>query len=181
MSPAGDSWAKYHAAFASQQRGKGRLAGLGRVGLSPETTWRRDQDAKVQHCFCFSRLEIHGYVHWISNQERFGAYASLVAEIALEANTASYLEELPQTVDTDRFDSNLLTRMDNVLNGSAEDGKTVIFLHTMGSHLNYSYFPRGDCNSLLHLDVAAISGGQCVVGGDFKGKLTRTRAASEPF
>ena len=101
---------------------------------SPASWWKASSEKSI-----ITLLRQAGFsVFWISNQERFGAYASLISTIALDANSASYTEELPQSVRTDRFDSNLLTRMDGVLQTLSENGKTVIFLHMMGSHLNYA-------------------------------------------
>ena len=100
---------------------------------SPASWWKASSEKSV-----IALLRQAGFsVDWISNQERFGAYASLISTIALDANHASYTEELPQSARTDRFDSNLLSRMDGVVGGLSGNAKSVIFLHMMGSHLNY--------------------------------------------
>jgi glucan phosphoethanolaminetransferase (alkaline phosphatase superfamily) len=101
---------------------------------SPTSWWKASSEKSI-----IALLRQAGFsVHWISNQRRFGAYAGLISTIALEANSASYTEELPQSIRTDRYDSNLLTRMDEVLDAPSGNGKRVIFLHMMGSHLNYA-------------------------------------------
>jgi glucan phosphoethanolaminetransferase (alkaline phosphatase superfamily) len=100
---------------------------------SPTSWWKASSEKSI-----IALLRQAGFsVHWISNQKRFGAYAGLISTIALEANSASYTEELPQSIRSDRYDSNLLSRMDEILDTSG-NGKSVIFLHMMGSHLNYA-------------------------------------------
>jgi glucan phosphoethanolaminetransferase (alkaline phosphatase superfamily) len=79
-----------------------------------------------------------GYaVHWISNQEHYGRNQNPISAIALEANTASFPEHLPENSGGVGFDSNLLKRFNDELARSADNAKIVVFLHMMGSHFRY--------------------------------------------
>jgi len=79
-----------------------------------------------------------GYqVYWISNQEHYGLHDVPASAIALEANSASFPEDVHSASGVDRYDSNLLPRMREVLARLGAHDKAVIFLHTMGSHYLY--------------------------------------------
>ena len=75
--------------------------------------------------------------YWISNQERPALSSSPIAQIALEADHVSFPNDAPQAASTDRFDSNLITRLDETLAHLPPDAKAVIFLHMEGSHFSY--------------------------------------------
>jgi glucan phosphoethanolaminetransferase (alkaline phosphatase superfamily) len=74
---------------------------------------------------------------WISNQERSDAFSNPISQIALEADHASFTEDMEPSRRADGFDSNLLTRMDDVLAHFPKNGKAVLFLHMEGSHFGY--------------------------------------------
>jgi glucan phosphoethanolaminetransferase (alkaline phosphatase superfamily) len=79
-----------------------------------------------------------GYtVDWISNQEQYGRNQNPTSAIALEANSASFPEPLPENSGGVGFDSNLMKRMNDELARSPDSAKTVVFLHMMGSHFRY--------------------------------------------
>ena len=86
-----------------------------------------------------------GYtVYWISNQEHYGRNQNPTSAIALEANSASFPEDLASSSGDLEFDSNLVKRLDNVLTRSTENSKIVVFLHMMGSHFQYrNRYPSG--------------------------------------
>jgi glucan phosphoethanolaminetransferase (alkaline phosphatase superfamily) len=82
--------------------------------------------------------------YWISNQERSEAWFNPIARIALEADHVSFPDDVQRAGPVDRFDSNLLTRLNDALAGMAPDGKAVIFLHMEGSHFGYKErYPAG--------------------------------------
>jgi glucan phosphoethanolaminetransferase (alkaline phosphatase superfamily) len=95
-------------------------------------------------------------VDWISNQERFGLSENPVTSIALEADSTSFANDaaanLAAGAARDPFDSNLLARLDAVLNAQTQN--SVIFLHTMGSHDAYDErYPKSF--DVLHSEAAA--------------------------
>jgi len=75
--------------------------------------------------------------YWISNQERPALTTSPITQIALEADHVSYPDDGSQTRNADRFDSNLITRLDETLAHLPSEAKAVIFLHMEGSHFSY--------------------------------------------
>lgn len=84
-----------------------------------------------------SLLRQAGYrVYWISNQGRYGRNNSPVSVIASEANRTSFPEDLYSSGSTDVYDSNLVSRLADVLRRT-KSRKVVVFLHMMGSHFDY--------------------------------------------
>lgn len=77
-------------------------------------------------------------VDWISNQERYGRNANLISALALDANTTSFREDSLASMAGPGYDSNLLTRLSDVLALSPANGKIVVFLHMIGSHYKYA-------------------------------------------
>jgi glucan phosphoethanolaminetransferase (alkaline phosphatase superfamily) len=75
--------------------------------------------------------------YWISNQERSALGSSPIAQIALEADHVSFPDGKAQSTSSDRFDSNLVTRLDQTLAQLPPEAKAVIFLHMEGSHFSY--------------------------------------------
>jgi glucan phosphoethanolaminetransferase (alkaline phosphatase superfamily) len=75
--------------------------------------------------------------YWISNQERPALASSTITQIALEADHVSFPDDESRYKDMDRFDSNLVTRLDRTLAQLPGDAKAVIFLHMEGSHFSY--------------------------------------------
>jgi glucan phosphoethanolaminetransferase (alkaline phosphatase superfamily) len=75
--------------------------------------------------------------YWISNQERAALSSSAITQIALEADHVSFPNDASQSGSVDRFDSNLITRLDETLGHLPDDAKAVIFLHMEGSHFSY--------------------------------------------
>jgi len=75
--------------------------------------------------------------YWISNQERPALASSAITQIALEADHVSFPEDASQSGSGDRFDSNLITRLDETLAQLPGEAKAVIFLHMEGSHFSY--------------------------------------------
>ena len=89
--------------------------------------------------------------YWISNQERPALASSPITQIALEADHVSFPDDDLRAGVGDRFDSNLIGRLSEVLTGLPEAAKAVIFLHMEGSHFsyreryppNFAFFPDG--------------------------------------
>jgi glucan phosphoethanolaminetransferase (alkaline phosphatase superfamily) len=75
--------------------------------------------------------------YWISNQERPALASSPITQIALEADHVSFPDDGSQSGSVDRFDSNLITRLDETLAQLPREAKAVIFLHMEGSHFSY--------------------------------------------
>jgi glucan phosphoethanolaminetransferase (alkaline phosphatase superfamily) len=75
--------------------------------------------------------------YWISNQDRPALRSSPIAQIALEADHVSFPNDASQAGSVDRFDSNLITRLDDTLAQLPAEAKAVIFLHMEGSHFSY--------------------------------------------
>jgi glucan phosphoethanolaminetransferase (alkaline phosphatase superfamily) len=75
--------------------------------------------------------------YWISNQERPALNTSPISQIALEADHVSFPDDRSQSGSADRFDSNLITRLDETLAQLPDEAKAVIFLHMEGSHFSY--------------------------------------------
>jgi glucan phosphoethanolaminetransferase (alkaline phosphatase superfamily) len=75
--------------------------------------------------------------YWISNQERPALTSSPITQIALEADHVSFPEDASQSGSVDRFDSNLISRLDATLIQLPREAKAVIFLHMEGSHFSY--------------------------------------------
>jgi glucan phosphoethanolaminetransferase (alkaline phosphatase superfamily) len=75
--------------------------------------------------------------YWISNQERPALNSSLITQIALEADHVSFPDDAARSGSEDRFDSNLITRLDETLTRLPREAKAVIFLHMEGSHFSY--------------------------------------------
>lgn len=75
--------------------------------------------------------------YWISNQEPFGPFANSVSAIANEADHVSFPKGAGVIGDNRNDDSNLLSRLDNVLETTRNSGKVAVFLHMHGSHWNY--------------------------------------------
>lgn len=81
--------------------------------------------------------------YWISNQERPALNTSPITQIALEADHVSFPDDRSQSGSADRFDSNLITRLDETLAQLPSEAKAVIFLHMEGSHFSYRQrYPR---------------------------------------
>jgi glucan phosphoethanolaminetransferase (alkaline phosphatase superfamily) len=81
---------------------------------------------------------------WISNQEPSGVMSNSISQIALEADHVSFPPHAPASARIDRFDSNLVVRLDQVLAHLPKDAKAVIFLHMEGSHFGYEdRYPAG--------------------------------------
>jgi heptose-I-phosphate ethanolaminephosphotransferase len=81
--------------------------------------------------------------YWISNQERPALDSSPITQIALEADHVSFPGDASPAGGADRFDSNLITRLDDTLARLPDDAKAVIFLHMEGSHFSYRQrFPQ---------------------------------------
>jgi glucan phosphoethanolaminetransferase (alkaline phosphatase superfamily) len=74
---------------------------------------------------------------WISNQERANLPSNPIYQIALEAQHTSFHGDVLEVPHADRFDTNLLTRLDGALAQLPQNGKAVIFLHMEGSHFSY--------------------------------------------
>jgi glucan phosphoethanolaminetransferase (alkaline phosphatase superfamily) len=82
--------------------------------------------------------------YWISNQERPEVGSNPISQIALEADHVSFPDDIHQAERSDKFDSNLLGRLDDALARRATGGKIVIFLHMEGSHFAYQErYPAG--------------------------------------
>lgn len=77
-------------------------------------------------------------VDWISNQERYGRNSNLISALALDANSTSFREDSLASMAGPGYDSNLLTRLSDVLALSPSNGKVVVFLHMIGSHYKYA-------------------------------------------
>lgn len=77
-------------------------------------------------------------VDWISNQERYGRNANLISALALDANNTSFREDSLPSMAGPGYDSNLLTRLNDVLARFPANGKVVVFLHMIGSHYKYA-------------------------------------------
>ena len=75
--------------------------------------------------------------YWISNQERPALSSSPIAQIALEADHISFPGDGAQSKSVDRFDSNLITRLEQTLAQLHPGEKAVFFLHMEGSHFSY--------------------------------------------
>jgi glucan phosphoethanolaminetransferase (alkaline phosphatase superfamily) len=75
--------------------------------------------------------------YWISNQERPSLPSNPIYQIALEAQHASFHGDVLDLPHADRFDTNLLTRLDDALAHLPQNAKAVIFLHMEGSHFSY--------------------------------------------
>jgi glucan phosphoethanolaminetransferase (alkaline phosphatase superfamily) len=69
---------------------------------------------------------------WISNQEKPALPSNPIYKIAIEADHVSFRGN-----SADRFDTNLLDRLDVAMTQMPEGGKAVIFLHMEGSHFSY--------------------------------------------
>jgi glucan phosphoethanolaminetransferase (alkaline phosphatase superfamily) len=76
-------------------------------------------------------------VHWISNQDHFGRNENPVSAIALEADSASFPEDVRAGGGLVGYDSTLVARLRDTLSRTPHDGKVVVFLHMMGSHFRY--------------------------------------------
>jgi glucan phosphoethanolaminetransferase (alkaline phosphatase superfamily) len=74
---------------------------------------------------------------WISNQERSRSFGNPITQIALEADNVSFPDVASVRTTGDRFDSNLLGRLDDQLSRSSGSTKAAIFLHMEGSHFSY--------------------------------------------
>jgi glucan phosphoethanolaminetransferase (alkaline phosphatase superfamily) len=81
---------------------------------------------------------------WISNQERSRSFNNPITQIALEADNVSFPDAVSGAATGDRFDSNLLGRLDDQLRRTSTSGKVAIFLHMEGSHFSYKdRYPAG--------------------------------------
>jgi glucan phosphoethanolaminetransferase (alkaline phosphatase superfamily) len=81
---------------------------------------------------------------WISNQEPSLVASNPISEIAFDADHVSFSADMPAGTRDGGFDSNLLTRMDEVLSRLPKGRKAVIFLHMEGSHFGYKdRYPAG--------------------------------------
>jgi heptose-I-phosphate ethanolaminephosphotransferase len=81
---------------------------------------------------------------WISNQERSRSFDNPITQIALEAGNVSFPDAVSGGATGDRFDSNLLGRLDDQLSRSSNSTKVAIFLHMEGSHFSYrDRYPAG--------------------------------------
>jgi glucan phosphoethanolaminetransferase (alkaline phosphatase superfamily) len=82
--------------------------------------------------------------YWISNQEHFGPFANSITAIANEADHVSFPNGAGANGDIRNDDSNLLSRLDNVLETMRTGSKVAVFLHMYGSHWNYTdRYPLG--------------------------------------
>jgi glucan phosphoethanolaminetransferase (alkaline phosphatase superfamily) len=75
--------------------------------------------------------------YWISNQERPALSSSPIAQIALDADHISFPGDGAQSKSVDRFDTNLITRLEQALAQLHPGEKAVFFLHMEGSHFSY--------------------------------------------
>lgn len=81
-----------------------------------------------------------GYeVHWISNQEKYGVFNTVISAIAAEADHTEFLSQnrSHRSAKRNDFDEALLPRLQQALDSSAP--KLLVVLHTMGSHYDYHY------------------------------------------
>ena len=72
--------------------------------------------------------------YWISNQKPIGANDSHVTKIALGAHTSFFLN-IKHSREKTVFDEVLVEKMNEIL--LEQGNKKVIFLHTLGTHVNY--------------------------------------------
>jgi glucan phosphoethanolaminetransferase (alkaline phosphatase superfamily) len=74
---------------------------------------------------------------WVSNQEKYGVFNTLISAIANEADQVEFLSQNRsyRTAQRSEFDEALIPRLDEILRSDAE--KILIVLHTMGSHFDY--------------------------------------------
>jgi glucan phosphoethanolaminetransferase (alkaline phosphatase superfamily) len=97
-----------------------------------------ERDAERSEKSVVTLLRQAGFsTYWISNQERPALASSPITQIALEADHVSFPDDGLQSGSVDRFDSNLITRLDDTLAQLPREAKAVIFLHMEGSHFSY--------------------------------------------
>ncbi|MCF7560425.1 phosphoethanolamine transferase [Sabulilitoribacter multivorans] len=72
--------------------------------------------------------------YWISAQKPLGANDSHITKIGMGANE-SYFMNIKNAKEETVFDEVLVEKMNEVLSGKAN--KKVVFLHTLGTHMNY--------------------------------------------
>lgn len=109
--------------------------GLSLTGSAP-AAWSSATTSKS----IISLLKQGGFsVYWISNQERYGLAENPVSALALEADSVSFASDYASSPHVARnpYDSNLLARIETVLQQRKPGQDIVIFLHMMGSHETY--------------------------------------------
>ncbi|WP_298346394.1 phosphoethanolamine transferase [uncultured Algibacter sp.] len=74
--------------------------------------------------------------YWISNQKPIGVNDSHITKIGLGAKKAIFLN-IKHSKEKTLFDGSLVEKMNEVL--LEEGDKKIIFLHTLGAHVNYAY------------------------------------------
>lgn len=74
---------------------------------------------------------------WLSNQERSDVVSNPITQIALDAESVSFTADMPTSERDQGLDSNLVTRLDELINRLPEGGKLAIVLHMEGSHFGY--------------------------------------------
>jgi heptose-I-phosphate ethanolaminephosphotransferase len=75
--------------------------------------------------------------YWISTKSAPRLPPAQSRKSRWEADHVSFPDDASQSGSVDRFDSNLITRLDATLAQLPRDAKTVIFLHMEGSHSSY--------------------------------------------
>lgn len=90
---------------------------------------------------------------WISNQSTIDSFNSIVQMVS-GADQQIYLNKGGDQGYLRAYDENLLPALKKVLHTPAPNGKRVIFLHMMGSHVNYaSRIPENFCNFSSFNDI----------------------------
>ncbi|HTV58371.1 MAG TPA: phosphoethanolamine transferase [Verrucomicrobiae bacterium] len=82
--------------------------------------------------------------YWISTQEKFGGFANSVTSMALEAHHVKFLASdlhhggIFDGLGTGAYDQAILKPLSDAIAQNTGNPKKMIFLHTMGSHADYT-------------------------------------------
>lgn len=106
---------------------------------TPAERWRANDEKSI-----VSLAKQAGFdTYWISTQEKFGGSANPITSIAEEADHVQFVRmhaRNKQEFDefSGSYDEDVLKPFEDAVTGNNGNPKTVIFIHTMGSHGNYS-------------------------------------------
>ncbi len=80
-------------------------------------------------------------VSWLSTQVRVGAYDNMISVLAQDADYKKFLNsgKIGKNSNVKHKDKALLPHIKKYLSNLDEDENNIIFIHTMGSHVNYCY------------------------------------------
>jgi glucan phosphoethanolaminetransferase (alkaline phosphatase superfamily) len=112
---------------------------LALTGIAPSEHWRASEEKSIVGLANQAGFD----TYWISTQEMFGDAANSITSIAQEANHVRFVEASARKGEgfhdfTGAYDEDILKIFGDAVAQKSGNQKKMIFIHTMGSHRDYS-------------------------------------------